>query len=266
MNFSRVFWVFFSLAILLAGPVFAQPGFDDYETSPTKSSGKRPTMPTVEEAAAIEAPQINPHFPRFMSQIRLGYFSHQLSGVESAFQQVMDGLGVERSPSLDSGSILVGFTLRMQFSHRFGIWVDATTAGMKSDNIDFSYYYGVLGAYTVTSPSNRNHALIVGAGWGKSRLGVKTKGTWSYPIDDTHNLEGISWHTDWATVYPLMLTLELPNSQYSRISAFLSGLVLVGGTEKGELYFQGINGEEFFVPVEASLDGWSLTAGLMVGW
>lgn len=266
MNFSRVFLVFFGLALLLADPVFAQPGFGDDETSATQSSNKRPTMPTVEEAAAIEATQIGVHFPRLMAQIRLGLFSHQLNGIESGFQDVMDGLGVDGSPSLDKGSTLVGFTLRLQFSHRFGIWVDATTAGMKSNSVDSSYYFGVLGAYTVTSPTNRNQALIVGAGVGKSRMTVSTSDSFRYPIDDTYTLESISWRTDWAMVYPLMVTLESPNSQYNRISVFLSGLVLFGGTDKGEANVYGISGEDFNVPIEANLGGWSLTAGLVVGW
>lgn len=266
MNTTRALLAVLALGPLLVGTVFAQSGIDDFSKPSSEQPTKKSDMPTVEEAAAIKSPQIPLRFPRLMAQIRVGFFNHQLESLESGFQEVIDGYGAEGSASLDSKSMMMGFTLRLQLSQRFGVWADAISGGQRSNTVDTSAYLGILGFYTLTSPNNPEHALMVGAGVGQSRMTVNTPSSFSLPLESPYTLEQIYWRTDWTTVFPLMLTMEFPNSQYNRYAMFLSGLVLFGGTEQGEMELQGLEGEIFTVPMEASLGGWSITIGLLVGW
>lgn len=220
---------------------------------------RRPSLPPVETALTIEHAQVPIGYPRLTADIHAGYTTINTESMARSIDSALGTLGVQRGTSLPGSTFGLGFGLGLRVSYRLGFGLETELANGGDDLT--TKYFGGMATFVVTPEHIRSYSLALGAGIGRQR--ISTRQQFHLLLAPDRLLEQVFYESDWVSVVPIAVVLEVPNHRYSRYALVTTVRHLPRKVTTDSIGTTFGYGASF--PVEATLGGWILTIGMRVG-
>jgi hypothetical protein len=229
------------------------------------SAAKRPSLPTVAEAAEIQTPQTVVTYPRLVAMVHYGTGTCAADDAAASFDAALESFGFATGTTLDDRHNHVGFTMRLDTSYRTRIALHGVIGGLGSEEIDNYFHLGLRLTWAITAESSRAACLEAGTGVGISQIEVvKDYSDDRLSVGGDTYLDDIRYRTAWKPVLPLLVRIELPNLRHSRSAFVLTASYHVGSIDTSDLYTDTRQSQT--VPLEMGLGGLFISVGIAAGY